>query len=388
MSIWKEYKFSDFVSINPSVKLKKGELYSFVEMKDLNDGQKFCEPSTERELSGGSRFKNGDTLFARITPCLENGKICQVRNLKNNIGFGSTEFLVFHEKEGVSDSDFIFYLSRHDSVRDFAEMNLDGTSGRQRVPKEAFDNLILRLPNLEEQKAIASILSNIDTKIDLLSKNKYAYEDLATCLFRQWFEVESDDTWEISTVDKAVTVKGGTTPSTVRADFWNGNINWTSPKDLSQKKSIFLFDTERKISVKGLQEIGSGLLPIGTVLLSSRAPIGYMAITEIPVAINQGYIAILCDKGISNFYIYLWVKRNLDLIIGSSNGSTFDEISKSVFKELEFVIPPTNKLESFNKLIEPIFIKIRNNEKQMMNLQVLRDTYLSKLISGEIKIKM
>ncbi len=387
MNSWVEYKFSDFVSINPTVKLEKGELYSFVEMKDLNDDQKYCEPSIERELTGGAKFQNGDTLFARITPCLENGKICQVRKLKNNLGFGSTEFLVFREKEGISDSDFIFYLSRHDSVRGFAELNLDGTSGRQRVSKEAFDNLILKLPKLNEQKVIASILNSFDAKIDLLNQNNVSLEALAAALFRQWFEVESDN-WELSTLDKVVTVKGGTTPSTARPDFWNGNINWTSPKDLSQNKSLFLFDTERKISVKGLKEIGSGLLPIGTILLSSRAPIGYLAFTEIPVAINQGYIAILCNKGFSNFYIYLWVKRNLDLIIGSSNGSTLDEISKSVFKELEFLIPPVGKVNEFDKLVEPMFEKIKRNEKQIKNLQNLRDTYLSKLMSGEVRVKM
>jgi len=84
MGEWKEYNFSDFVTINPLVKLNKGERYSFVEMKDLSDGQRHCSPSVERDLSGGSRFNDGDTLFARITPCLENGKICQVRGLKNH----------------------------------------------------------------------------------------------------------------------------------------------------------------------------------------------------------------------------------------------------------------------------------------------------------------
>ena len=148
---WKEYRFSDFALINPSVKIPKENKSSFVEMKDLTDGKRYCEPSQERALGGGSRFENGDTLFARITPCLENGKICQVRNLKNNVGFGSTEFHVLRGKENISDSNFIFYLSRWREVRDHAEKNFDGTSGRQRVPKQAFDDLILNLPSLPEQ---------------------------------------------------------------------------------------------------------------------------------------------------------------------------------------------------------------------------------------------
>ena len=195
-SRWTKYKFSDFALVNPPVKLKKGEMHSFVEMKDLSDGQKFCEPHQERETSGGARFQNGDTLFARITPCLENGKICQVRNLKNGVGFGSTEFHVFRGKENVSDTDFIFYLSRWDEVRNFAEMNFDGTSGRQRVPKEAFDNLFLNLPPLTEQKAIAEVLNSLDDKIDLLHQNNLSLENLAETFFRKWFVEKAEESWE------------------------------------------------------------------------------------------------------------------------------------------------------------------------------------------------
>src|SRR5665213_152605 len=158
-SRWRKMKFSDFVDINPSVSLKSGEQYSFVEMKDLKDGNKFCFPNEERKLSGGARFKESDTLFARITPCLENGKICKVKGLRNGIGFGSTEFLVFRGKKELSDNDFVFYLSRWNEVRDFAEGNFEGTSGRQRVPKDCFENLVLNLPPYHEQISISAILN-------------------------------------------------------------------------------------------------------------------------------------------------------------------------------------------------------------------------------------
>ena len=383
---WKEYKFSNFLDINPTVSLKSGLNFSFIEMKDLQDGNKFCSPSVERILSGGSRFIESDTLFARITPCLENGKICKVRGLKNNVGFGSTEFLVFRGKENISDNEFIFYLSRWDEVRGFAEGHFEGTSGRQRVPKNCFDNLFLDLPELPEQRAIASILSSLDDKIDLLHRQNKTLEQLAETLFRQWFVVGVEDGWEICKLGDFISVKGGTTPSTTRSEFWNGNINWTSPRDLSNNNSLFLFNTERKITEKGLKQIGSGLLPVGTVLLSSRAPIGYLVITEIPVAINQGYIAIICDKFFSNYFIYLWVKKNLDTIVNAANGSVFLEISKSTFKELEITIPPIQKLEIFDKEIGPLFQKIKSNTIQIRTLTQLRDTLLPKLMSGEIRL--
>jgi type I restriction enzyme S subunit len=188
MSEWKEFKFSDFVLMNPSVKLPANQQVSFVEMKDLEDGKRYCYPSSTRLNGSGAKFENGDTLFARITPCLENGKICQVKGLKNGIGLGSTEFLVFRGKPKVSVTDFVFYISRWNEVRSHAEINLDGTSGRQRVPKECFNELILNLPaNLSEQTAITSILSSLDDKIDLLHRQNATLEKMAETLFRQWF---------------------------------------------------------------------------------------------------------------------------------------------------------------------------------------------------------
>lgn len=211
MSEWKEYKFSDFVAINPTISMKSTELYSFVEMKDLQDGKKYCYPSAERNPSSGARFYEGDTLFARITPCLENGKICKVRGLKNGIGFGSTEFLVFRGKENVSENEFVFYLSRWDEVRGYAESRFEGTSGRQRVPKDCFENLFLTLPPLPEQTAIAEVLSSLDDKIDLLHRQNKTLEQLAETLFRQWFVEEAEGSWGYITLGESLELVYGKT---------------------------------------------------------------------------------------------------------------------------------------------------------------------------------
>ena len=183
---WKECLFSEFVEIAPQVKLNNGSVYSFIEMADLSENSKYCVSKETRTFNGsGTRFEEKDTLFARITPCLENGKICQVRGLLNNKAFGSTEFHVFRGKTGISDTDFVFYLSRWNEVRDFAEANLHGTSGRQRVPKESFDNLLLNLPSLPEQRAIAGVLSSLDDKIDLLHRQNKTLEGIAESLWRK-----------------------------------------------------------------------------------------------------------------------------------------------------------------------------------------------------------
>ncbi|MBP6067855.1 MAG: restriction endonuclease subunit S [Bacteroides sp.] len=283
-------------------------------------------------------------------------------------------------------NDFLLYQlqAKKESLLNLSEIG--GT--RNALTKLMIENFEIDLPPLPEQTAIASILCSLDNKIDLLHRQNKTLEQLAETLFRQWFVEEAEESWEVGTLDDIISVKGGTTPSTVKSEYWNGNINWTSPRDLSNATSIFLLNTERKITEKGLAQIGSGLLPIGTVLLSSRAPIGYLTITEIPVAINQGYIAIVCDKIVSNYFIYLWCKANMETIENAGNGSVFQEISKTSFKGLEVIVPSKMKLNHFDKEIEPIFRKIKSNQTQIRTLTKTRDTLLPKLMSGEMRVEM
>ena len=247
-------------------------------------------------------------------------------------------------------------------------------------------NLILPLPPLPEQKAIAAVLSSLDDKIDLLHRQNKTLEAMAEALFRQWFIEEADEGWEETTLEKVITIKGGTTPSTKEPDFWGGDICWTSPRDLSSQVSIFMFDTERKITLKGLAQIGSGLLPIGTVILSSRAPIGYLAIIEVPMAINQGYIGIICNKIVSNYFMFLWCRANMEQIENAGNGSVFQEISKSSFRSLIIQVPPVEVLSRFDKTLLPIFNKVKINQQQIWLLEKLRNTLLPKLMSGEVRV--
>jgi len=187
MSEWKTYKLGDFAEINPRISLKQGNEYSFVEMRDLDASLKYVSPSVKKELKGGAKFQNGDTLFARITPCLENGKICQVKNLEDNVGFGSTEFLVFRGKENVSNSDFVYYLSRSEFVKNNAIQMMTGTSGRQRVEKSALQELEITVPYLSTQTQIAQILTSLDDKIELNLQMNQTLEAMAQAIFKEWF---------------------------------------------------------------------------------------------------------------------------------------------------------------------------------------------------------
>ena len=252
--------------------------------------------------------------------------------------------------------------------------------------KGDFNDHLIPLPSKEMQKYIGNQYFDISLKIDLLHRQNKTLEAMAETLFRQWFVEEADEGWEKGVLGDVLSVKGGNTPSTKNPEFWDGDIYWSTPKDLSNDSQIFLLDTLRKITETGLSKISSGLLPKGTLLLSSRAPVGYMAFSEVPIAINQGYIAIIDDKGFSSQFIYLWLKENLDYVKSYANGSTFLEISKTAFKSLKISIPPKELRERFYEIVKPFFEKNKSNIYQIRSLEKLRDTLLPKLMNGEVRV--
>ncbi len=318
--------------------------------------------------------RRGDVEKCALITSKESGWLC---------GTGCLRVRIISE---LLDPKFCAYYLSMDEIKAWVTSNAVGTT-MPNLNSSILKKLPLVLPPLPEQQAIASVLSALDDKIDLLQRQNHTLEQMAATLFRQWFIEEAKEDWKEVTIGDIFTLKGGSTPSTKESSFWDGNISWTSPKDLSNSKSIFMFDTERKITEAGLAKISSGLLPVRTLLMSSRAPIGYLAMTDIEVAINQGYIAIPEHQTYSTEFMYLWCQLNMDTIENAGNGSVFQEISKSSFRDLIFVIPDENTLNRFDAFVKPTFTKIKSNTQQIRTLQSMRDTLLPKLISGEVRLK-
>ena len=273
------------------------------------------------------------------------------------------------------------------------------------------------LPSLPEQRAIASTLGALDDKIELNRRMNETLEAMARAIFKDWFvdfgptrakmegrapylapdiwslfpdrldDKGNPEGWIISTIGQEVEILGGSTPSTKELAFWGGDIAWATPKDLSLLSTPVLLNTARQLTEAGLSEISSGLLPAGTVLLSSRAPIGYMAITQIPIAINQGFIAMICKKRLSNVFVWLWTQANMDTVHQNANGSTFQEISKANFRPIEVIIPGPEPLRAFDEIAKPLFDRIVANDKESRTLANTRDFLLPKLMSGEVRVK-
>lgn len=279
------------------------------------------------------------------------------------------------------------------------------------------ENYPLFLPPLPEQRATAATLGTLDDKIELNRKMNATLEAMSRALFRDWFvdfgptraKMEArapylspelwslfpdrlDDEgkpsgWEVSTIGDEVRVVGGSTPSTKDTEFWDGGINWATPKDLSNLDAPVLLETSRTISQAGLAKISSGLLPEGALLLSSRAPIGYLAIAEVPVAINQGFIGMICDKRVSNVFAWLWTLENMEAILAKANGSTFQEISKGNFRPLPVIVPPEPVLRAFDAITKPLHQRIAKNERESRTLAQTRDFLLPRLMSGQILVQ-
>ena len=418
---WLELPFSQAVQINPKVQLDRGKSYPFVEMAAVNAGPRSAIATEEREFKGGgSRFLDGDTLMARITPCLENGKIARYSAAQTSTpAHGSTEFIVIRGRPDVTENGFSYYLTQWELFREYAIGQMTGTSGRQRVPVDSLDHITVPLPPLSEQRAIAHILGTLDDKIELNRRMNETLEEMARALFKSWFvdfdpvraKIKGRDTglprhiadlfpdrfadselgeipqgWIVSRIGDEVDAMGGGTPNTKEHAYWtDGTHSWATPKDLSNLSSPVLLETSRKITDAGVKRISSGILPIGTVLLSSRAPIGYLAIAEIPIAVNQGFIAMVCKKKLPNQFILYWCYNNLDYIKGISGGSTFSEISKKIFRPIPVIVPSKDILMSYEDIAETIHDRIVANLKESISLAQIRDFLLPKLISGDIR---
>lgn len=182
-----EKKLSDYIDINPATKLEKGKCYPFVEMENIVVGIK--RPRTENVLiftgQSCSKFKPNDTLMARITPCLENGKVAKYSN--GNAGFGSTEFIVFRGKSGLADDDYVYYLAKSQYIRDMAINSMTGASGRQRADAKFIGKIKWNFPSPNVQTKIASILSAYDNLIENNNKRIKILEQMAETLYKEWF---------------------------------------------------------------------------------------------------------------------------------------------------------------------------------------------------------
>lgn len=350
-------------------------------------------------------------------------------------------------KKGVLNNDFLLCAMQSSYVQHQLESRASGSTVKG-IKQSELRKALLPIPPEDEQIEIASHIKTLSNKIELNHQTNQTLEQIAQAIFKSWFVdfepvkakiqakqngqdperaamcaisgksleeleqlnpetqqqlkttaalfpdalVESElgeipVGWKYSEIGNEVTVVGGGTPSTKKPEFWNGgHIHWTTPKDMSNLIDKILLETDRKITKAGLEKISSGLLPENTVLMSSRAPVGYLAIAKVPVAINQGYIAMKCESELSPEYIVQWAESVMDEIKQRASGTTFAEISKKNFKVIPVIVPDVDVVGEYSKSVSDIYAKVTEIIRETKYLAEVRDTLLPKLLSGELDL--
>ena len=397
---WEVKPLSQAIEINPKRTLKKGLKSKYVSMKDLKGHNKKIQHFVYRESISGSKFQNGDTVMARITPCLENGKIAFVDILEDGeICTGSTEFIVFSKKDRVSESNFVYYLSKSDQIRKIAIASMTGTSGRQRVQTELLGIKEVLLPPLPEQKAIAKILSDLDEKIEVNRQMNEILEELGQTLFKRWF-VDFEFPNEKG---KPYRSSGGRMVESELGEIPEG---WDVGK---LKQIIENFDSKRVPLSSREREKRKGTYP-------------YYGATSIMDYVNEyifdGVYLLMAEDGSviddSGFpilqYVWgrFWVNNHAHILQGKKEFSTEIlhllllqinvanivtgavqlKISQKSMNSVPIIIPNKIILNEFNKLIQTMYNKIKLNKDSIKNTASIRDSLLPKLMTGKIRVKL
>ncbi len=352
-------KLEDCCSFNPRAnKDSLSKECSFIPMSAVSENglvDLSNSLSAQDPKKGFSYFENGDVLFAKITPCMENGKGAIVDNLLNGFGFGSTEFHVIRANSNVILPEWVYFLTKSDNFRKKAESAMTGSAGQKRVPLTFLKNYRISLPSLQEQKNNSKILFKIQ-KIQMHLENLLNILDLS--IKSRFVEMFDDCNLSLNKsnwvqLKDIAEIVGGATPKTSVEKYWNGTLPWITPAEISDDK-MFIDSCNRYLTQEGVDSCSLKPVPKGTILLTSRAPIGKLAIALVPLYCNQGFKNIVCGSKLNNIYLYYLFKMNVDYLNSLGRGSTFNEISKSIVEKILIPLPDYDRQVAFSGMVKQI----------------------------------
>lgn len=421
-SEWKNRLLSEIVEINPKRTIKKGETTPFIDMAALpiNSRDVNVAICSREYKGGGSKFQNGDTLVARITPCLENGKTALINCLSDNtIAHGSTEFIVLAARD-QREFQFVYYLARSDPFRSYAIARMEGTSGRQRVPNIAVGDYEFFCPPADQRVAIGRFLANLDDRITLLREINKTLEAIAQAIFKSWF-VDFDpvrakmegrqpegmdeataalfpDSFEES--ELGLVPKGWKTSSL--AESCSYLKRGLSPKYL-EKGGVLVLNQKcvRDFSIdfrkarrhdNSQRAIDGRTLEVGDVVVNSTGvgTLGRVAqVLDLPeTTIADSHLTIVrAGSTMSPAYLGEWMQKNQTLIESMGEGTTGQtELSRAKLGKLRLLAPPSAIQLKFSKIVQPLKSKSVVNSHTSASLEAIRDTLLPRLISGQLRL--
>ena len=374
-------------SISDTYREKKN-MVTLINTSDVLEGRVLNHervPNSNLKGQFKKTFQRDDILYSEIRP--QNRRFAYV-DFSPIDYIASTKLMVIRAKKDVVSPKYLYYFLKNSST--VAELQLLAETRSGTFPQITFSevaNLTIPVPSLAVQEVIVQTMQCLEGKITCNEQINDNLEQQAQSYFQELFVDNADPEWAIGTISDLGTVVGGSTPSKAKPEYYTeSGIAWITPKDLSINKSKFVSHGENDITELGLKNSSAAIMPEGTVLFSSRAPIGYIAIAAGEVTTNQGFKSVVPKPEIGTPFVYFFLKNTLPVIEGMASGSTFKEVSGSTMKNVPAVIPDAETLAKFSDFCAPIFAQQRILEEQNQSLATLRDNLLPKLMSGEIDV--
>ena len=393
-------KFSDYVELNPRVSLYRGLEVPFVSMGDIAPGNRWVRPQEMRQAIGsGSKFCPGDTLFARITPCLENGKISQYAG--NSPGMGSTEFFVLRAREGIADPSYIYYFSQYNEFRSVAEKSMRGASGRQRADISALSEYECEFPDFAIQRRVSEMLSAYDKLIENNQRRIRVLEEMARSLYREWFvhfrypgheDIPLVDShlgpipkgWEEKSLTECVEIKPRViVPREGEKPF--------VPMGCLSNDSMLISNIESRVGNSGSKFQNGDTLFARITPCLENGKTGFVQFLpdDDAVAFGSTEFIVLRSKTLTPQYVYCMARSDAfrDLAIKSMTGASGRQrVQESCFNQISIAPPPQWLLDKYASATEPMFSFIYKLQTQIENLRCARDLLLPKLLSGDMEV--
>ena len=417
------FQSSEFTDDPKDIRLLRGDNVSQGELRW--DGAKRW-PAGRADKLEKFVLREGDVILAMDRPWIEAGlKFASVT--EQDVPSLLVQRVARLRAKPSLEQGFLRYLVASKEFTDYVVGIQTGTAVPH-ISGAQIQSFRFSLPPLPVQASIAHVLGSLDTKTQLNRRMNQTLEQISQILFKSWFidfdpvrakaegrwkkgeslrgmpadmwglwpsEFEESEvgktprSWTLTTVGGVTQTSGGSTPFTGNPSYWEGgNIPWATPSDLGKLKSPVLLDTEKHLTPAGLEECISGLLPKHTVLLSSSASIGYLAVAAVPTATNQGFISLRPSPKASPFFLFEWVSNNMSSILELAHGTTFQRINLGEFANLPICLPPLELMARYHALVQPLFERMVAGERECIGLSQVRDVLLPKLLSGEIRLHM
>lgn len=407
---WRRLSISELAEINPPRPVRSGEIVPFVEMAAVRTDLPHIDYLGERTAAGsGSRFENGDTLFARITPCTENGKTSFVDYLPaDTTGMGSTEFIVLGPRRTVVIPKYLYWLAKSELVRKPAISSMVGTSGRQRVPTHLLGEIVVPVPPLAEQRRIADILTSIDEAIQATKgfieqtrklKQGLLQELLTRGIGHTRFKpvtgwrigklpnVEKiPDSWSLVQLTQIATLASGHTPSRNRTEYWEGETPWLSLHDTKSLSRREIADTAERITQLGLDNSSARLLPAGTVAFSRTASVGHCVIMARPMATSQDFANYICGERLFNRFLMHLFRWMQPVWANLASGSTHQTVYMPIFEQIQTLLPPYDEQVRIAQIADTFDDAIECHEADVSGLHDLKRGFMQDLLTGHVRV--